>query len=823
MMMAEMKKTIMDGISMNMKKILYFAAIAAIVAGCAKDIEVIPDVVETKGTTVTFTANVDATRTVIDGSSFAWVEGEEISVGTSSGYVNFECIDEEEGVFSHTFPGEVPEFSVAVSPVQSGTFTNESNYQVTLPSTYTWTDGITNALMVGTLNGSGGFTFYHAASLLKVTYKNVPSSARKFVATVDGGNVSGTVTLSGVSTSEIEIANDKEGLDDNQSISISFSEGDITSPEMSFYVPLPTGTYTSLVIKLQDESSQDIEESVKTLNKNLVLTRRQVLDLPPIILPAADKQTIGTSTYDTEAWLASSKSEQFEIAKGKRLHLVFTNKNGNATADSGNNYYNWLLNMQNASDAYRFHLRADAYAFYDTTNLSDGISIMRYSNPNIDWAKFRKEMDNATVYLDVDFANNGNVYIYAKTVAANGAVYTMTYKSDRLNDQSTIKAQLMVDHSQIIISNVYLDKSRGDVEASTIELIDVPASAPACTYDRVYVVMNADPDIKAVVTYTDNSQSYVAIENLAFNTLVEGSNQTLEAWYGLSKYHTYYEGIKVGHGTAIISEVYANYVKSISAQVNAVVFGASDLVNLSAESFDVTATWADYSTSKLASTEYTVGSYSGSYWGATYVAQNKENITTITHHNTRGEDITDNADLYVEFKNINSTGFGSTSTDFAWNWQDPWEVKNGESGTIALTCVPKSDEFINEYCPQIYIKNGDQTKELYKARMDYGIFDIQDVWKWYGWGSQYVQSGNIEWSIYNAANLTKAKVYITVDNHDGYAWITYFWQYYTDTSYTDLIASNNTVFVNYGRLPITPGESIYIIPASQYCAVTFIK
>lgn len=134
------------------------------------------------------------------------------------------------------------------------------------------------------------------------------------------------------------------------------------------------------------------------------------------------------------------------------------------------------------------------------------------------------------------------------------------------------------------------------------------------------------------------------------------------------------------------------------------VYGASDLVSLSDESFDVTATWANYTTSKLSSVEYSIDNWNGGYWG-----------------------------------------------------------------------------------------------------------------------SEYVKGGNIDWGILNTTNVSNSKIYITVDNHNGIAWITFFWQYYTDSGRTTLIDGNNTVFVNYGRLPITAGESIYIIPASEFSAVSFIK
>ena len=285
---------------------------------------------------------------------------------------------------------------------------------------------------------------------------------------------------------------------------------------------------------------------------------------------------------------------------------------------------------------------------------------------------------------------------------------------------------------------------------------------------------------------------------------------------GASKFEVTVDGCCLAFGDVDLNPT----LTGIEAAVNAVVYGGADLVSLSNESIDVQLVWSNGTKTRIPSTDYTVDGWNGGYYGTTYKAENKTGIATVHYTPEGGEELTASVDLKVSFKDINASSFGTTTDGFAWLYQEPFALGVGESLTYAVTAETVSDGFANWLTPQVYILGGG--KELWRVRMDYFLFDIQDDWKGYGWGTEYVQGGNIDWDLFNPANLNNAKIYFTVDNHNGYAWVTVFWQYYTDSTYTTLIDGNNTVFVNYGRFAV-PVETLNVVAATDKCAVTFVK
>ncbi len=292
----------------------FFYSIAAILAlaACSKE----ADVKVPTGETVTIIASVDQTRSTESDASFSWVAGEEqISVGTSDDeYVAFEVTDAANGLFSHTFTGETPNLLVAVSPVQANAdFAGADAYEVELPAVYNNYDpskGVTNALMIGTPdpNVSNKFLFRHAAALVKVTYANVPVGTTSFVFEADE-NLTGTVTLGGLTTNDIEITNGNSELNGSQ-VRINLPQAvAVLNTTLSFYVPVPTGDYSMLNVYLANATGK-IASTEKTMDRTgkspLTLARGDVFYFPTITLsgdvPPADKYyTKVTSDDDLES------------------------------------------------------------------------------------------------------------------------------------------------------------------------------------------------------------------------------------------------------------------------------------------------------------------------------------------------------------------------------------------------------------------------------------------------------------------------------------------------------------------------------------------
>ena len=235
-----------------MKKIVYFAAISvlAIVSACTKESKV--------GETVTIRAAIStavpSTKTAyVPGGNYSWTSSDKISVGTSDGeYVTFDITDPAAGTFSHTFGGSTPELKVAVSPVQTGSFSSESSFQVKLPSLYEgYESGTANVVMVGfpATSESYTFKFVRAAALLKVTYENAPVGTTGLVFTASN-NITGTVNMAGTSLSDIEITSSNPGLD-GKTVNINLASATTSEQTLEFFIPVPTGNYTSFSMNLK--------------------------------------------------------------------------------------------------------------------------------------------------------------------------------------------------------------------------------------------------------------------------------------------------------------------------------------------------------------------------------------------------------------------------------------------------------------------------------------------------------------------------------------------------------------------------------------------
>lgn len=411
---------------LKMKKTLYLTAAILAFAGCAKE----PAATSTngipEGKTVNIVASLDGLKSTYNKTDdFAWTAGETISVGTSDGqYANFSCTDAENGVFSHTFSGTVPQLLLAVSPAQSGSFTSASAYQVTLPGEYTYAEGVTNALMIGTPDEAGNseatFTFRHAAALFKVTYKNVPAGTSGFVLTTDA-SVCGSVSLSGTSAGEIEIRNDNASLS-GSSVSINFP-ATASMQDMTFYIPVPTGNYGSVKMNLVSASDATLAaSSAKTLSGTITLGRGEVHSLPTVTLADGfTPYTVGATDNSTAWWGAFS--DAYPVADGRTLHLELENYGAKITDQA---YHNWVAVVANAAFgaagyAEYFVLRSDNYGWTPSGEITD-------LHLNLDsWENFIQKMDGAYVTLTLG-NQGGNLSFKSSSKAADGSVtYTQSY------------------------------------------------------------------------------------------------------------------------------------------------------------------------------------------------------------------------------------------------------------------------------------------------------------------------------------------------------------------------------------------------------------
>lgn len=506
-----------------MKKTVFYAFAAALaLVSCAK--EQAP-VVSNEVVTRIYAAMDPVKSTVgIDGTTvhFSWTSGEVISVATAEGFTDFTCTNTSTGEFTHA--SEVTPLNVAVSPAQTtDKFTSETNFKVGLPAVYTYVEGKTNALMIGTKGEGDKYIFGHAAALLSITYENLPEGTKGISVTADE-EIAGIVTLSGTSASAIEIKNDNAGLSE-KTVSIFHDATVGNTASRTYYIPLPTGTYETITFHLIHENDA-IETSTTKTVKNVTLERGNYAALPAATLAEGfAPYTVGAE--DNTSGYFVEKSASYAIPAGKVLHLEFTNYGSGL-----NNWNNWnvvVANKAHGTEGYAeyFVLRADAYGWTPKTNFNDTPSLRDDLTWTGNWDTFKADMDGAQVTMTIEHTNEGAVLLSAVAVG-NGNTYTETYKYP-VSLSEDIYAFLFTDSSHFVINKVWYSNSK--------KVVDHVASA----YD--YYLFDTPLDLSVIgapkkirVIYTDGTNAPADI------TLLGGASGTLAATAGDQVFSSTFKG-----------------------------------------------------------------------------------------------------------------------------------------------------------------------------------------------------------------------------------------------------------------------------------------
>ena len=223
--------------------------------------------------------------TMTDGGKFSWTTGDQISVWNGSSFVPFTCSN------GNTFSGNATNPSkYAVYPAGSHAISG-NNVTVNLPSTY-GNNNIdyvqnTNAIMLASVQrGNNNLTFKHLGGLMRFNIKNVPSGTNKFVFTSTDKDITGDFSIE----DDIILANNKNS---NNQLTINFKS--LTSTrDMTFYIPLPTGTYNGFKIELKGNSTNLSYESPATNTIN----RRTLLLMPTFVCENGMLNKQGSASVD---------------------------------------------------------------------------------------------------------------------------------------------------------------------------------------------------------------------------------------------------------------------------------------------------------------------------------------------------------------------------------------------------------------------------------------------------------------------------------------------------------------------------------------------
>ena len=256
-----------------------FLSVFALAAGLLLGSCAVEEVPVAEHTVLAVMENDQTKTSVTDEGSFTWSTGDQIWLHTTSGSV-VGTLSSGAGTANANFTygshfGEMT--GKAVYPYNSGHAVSGNELSVVLPSSYELGSVLTNtnAAMYG-VNVGGTIRFNHLAGVMRFKFKNVPAGTDRFTITLDK-KINGTFTAD-LTESFPVLETEAASSAAEKTITLNFDALSKTS-DISLYVPLPTGTYTSLALDLYAGS-----KSVWTYSNTVTNTiNRKTLKLMPAV------------------------------------------------------------------------------------------------------------------------------------------------------------------------------------------------------------------------------------------------------------------------------------------------------------------------------------------------------------------------------------------------------------------------------------------------------------------------------------------------------------------------------------------------------------
>lgn len=309
-----------------MKKYLFYLTWvpAMLLIGCMQDSEWKTNDVQGNYTikaVIEESSPILSRTTVNETGQVLWTEGDKIGVfgSKSSQNVPF-ALESGIGQTSGSFIGNLYEgedVNVAYYPYyQDDVDLNGNVLSLTLPSSYQYT-GNSYAPMLWAKNADGNFCFKHLGGLLKIIVYSVPAGASKFVITSEGDDapdLAGKAEVTDVQADEPVLK-----LTGGGSKTITYELPGTKENQLTFYVPIPVGTYPKLSVKLIMEDESPL--FTKTLS-NLQVLRAHLIELPT--LGAGSEETISPDYVPLEWGDGQTKIQNMDVDRGE-FTLSFAN------------------------------------------------------------------------------------------------------------------------------------------------------------------------------------------------------------------------------------------------------------------------------------------------------------------------------------------------------------------------------------------------------------------------------------------------------------------------------------------------------------------
>ena len=443
--------------------------------------------------TASFPESENMTRAAFTaGNALVWSEGDKLYVNntTTNTQVTY-TLTEGAGTASAKFVGSPTSGFVAEKVILSEaepTFVESNKWKITLPSEYAYSATKHPLPMQGSVDADGKVSLNHLTGYMKVTYKDVPTTANKLVVTATGKKIAGDFTVDFTQTTPEFATSDSES---DNSFAYTFTNTAVS--DMTFYIPLPTGTYTSIKVALMNGGTQltAIQFNGKTVARKKVYSATLQYTESEIILPLdyeGDTEDGLGSTIQTA--LASATANSTTIINVKNAITAAADKYVEIpVADNKNLILNFETAPTTTADAALDFNDKDNHTAEAQATSSNKVKIIMPGGSTI--AKMNVAMPYSTVTLE---SSNTTDVTYT-SLSTKTALATLVVEDNVKVEAAKIEGgKLSVEGGDVTIDAA---NTGGAIEISEGALT-IPAGATVANLSVKTDEENADADVPTV-------------------------------------------------------------------------------------------------------------------------------------------------------------------------------------------------------------------------------------------------------------------------------------------------------------------------------------
>lgn len=253
----------MKKIQSSLKATVCMAAVALAAIGCSQD-EWAEQSAPKGNTTIVASFDGADTRTSVNSdNNVVWNQNDAFGLfyttqtSTTPSATEFSCPSADGTSTTAAFSGTLDDgatTSYAVYPYQESMSLSNNTVTMKLPASFDYTTASNGPMYTPASDITKSISFKHLAGLLKLTVSsNIATEAKRFVITADK-NIAGTCTADLSATAPELVVTSGDDASTTITVNLSFN-AEQTAPT-TFYIPIPTGTYSTLKAELQDNSGK---------------------------------------------------------------------------------------------------------------------------------------------------------------------------------------------------------------------------------------------------------------------------------------------------------------------------------------------------------------------------------------------------------------------------------------------------------------------------------------------------------------------------------------------------------------------------------------